>query len=464
MFWNLNRLLTTLFLVLLAGAFIFSLERILFSDAAFILTRIINSGSLQIQEHRYGSFITQSFPLLASKLHLPLHVVVVLYSISFNLFYLAVVLLLLFRFRDLELAVLMGFYFVLFVSDTYFWTNNEVHQGITWMFLFFAVITRLDQVKAGFYIFLPCFVILAFLSVFTHPLVVFPACFLWILFLLQKRWSFNWKEIIFYSCLLALACYFKFRLSTSEAESHYDVEKLQNATQVTYESIRAAITSPMAREIIARSFTTYWLVPLLLFAGIFAALKQKKWLPVLLTLGAGLVYFIALCITFTEFLPFYMESELMPLGIIATSLFVYYALPMLKEKQVVLLLSLIFLVRLAYIGFAAPAWIARKEWLLATLDKMKEQHMYKGYIIEEKEHRDKLFLTWGIPYESLLASALMGEQPQRSFIITSNEILEWKIPADRAEMMGSFENHHPSALNPRYFLMDTSSLYSELKP
>ncbi len=464
MFWNLNRLLTAVFLVLLAGAFYFSYERILFSDAAFILTRIINSGSLQIQEHRYGSFITQSFPLIASGLHLPLPVVVVLYSISFNLFYLSVVLLLLFRFREQGLAILMGFYFVLFVSDTYFWTNNEVHQGIAWMFLFFAITTKMNRKRVSIIFFLPVFLVLAFLSVFTHPLVAFPLCFLWILFLLQERWSFRLWEIYFYSLVLAALCFWKFQLSTSESQSHYDVEKLQNATQLSYELIRSAFTSTMAREIITRSLTYYWLVPLLLMAGVWSAAKQKKWLPLMLTLGTGLVYFLALCITFTDFLPFYMESELMPLSIIATALFVFYTLPVLKEKHALAILAFIFLTRFVYIAIAAPAWVERKEWLMTTLDKMKSENIYKGYVVDEDKYRARLYLTWGLPYESLLASALEGEKPNRSFIMTGSGIPGWKMPQSPGEIMGSFENHRAGDFNPYYFSVDTLTLYRQITP
>jgi hypothetical protein len=136
MYLTTNRLLTSLFVVPLLGAALFSLERVLFADATFILFRIINSDSLQIQEHRFGSFITQGVPLLAARLQLPLATNVVLYSTSFTLSYLVVVLLLLYQFKEHELAVLMGLYFLLFVGDTWFWMNNEVHQGIAWMFLF----------------------------------------------------------------------------------------------------------------------------------------------------------------------------------------------------------------------------------------------------------------------------------------------------------------------------------------
>src|SRR6185436_11625598 len=104
-----------------------------------MIFRIINLGELQPQEYRFGSFITQIFPLLGSKLHLPLSWIVVLYSASFNLFYLAVAAILVLKIKEYALAILMSFYYVLFVSDSYFWISNEVHQGIAWMFLFFGV-------------------------------------------------------------------------------------------------------------------------------------------------------------------------------------------------------------------------------------------------------------------------------------------------------------------------------------
>src|SRR5690242_15572307 len=106
MFLTTDRLMTGMFLLLLVGAAYFSLERILFSDASFILFRLINLHGLQIQEHRYGSAITQGIPLLASRLHMPLKAIVFLYSVSFNLFYLVVAALLLYRFKQTGLAVL----------------------------------------------------------------------------------------------------------------------------------------------------------------------------------------------------------------------------------------------------------------------------------------------------------------------------------------------------------------------
>ena len=93
--------------ILLLGAVVFYKERMVFSDAAHIVFYEINQGKLQIQVERYGAFITQIWPLLGSKLNLSLKAILILYSLSFNVFYLAVALIL-FRFRDYQLVILMA--------------------------------------------------------------------------------------------------------------------------------------------------------------------------------------------------------------------------------------------------------------------------------------------------------------------------------------------------------------------
>src|ERR1700761_2138038 len=73
-------------------------ERVLFADASYVVFNIINGKSMMIQEKRYGSFITQMFPYLGAKFHLPLKPILVLYGISFNLFFLSVAATLVFGF------------------------------------------------------------------------------------------------------------------------------------------------------------------------------------------------------------------------------------------------------------------------------------------------------------------------------------------------------------------------------
>ena len=132
--------------ILLTGAIVFFKERVLFADAAYILFNILNYHSFAIQEHRYGSFITQVVPFLGQKLHLPVKFLIIGYGVSFNLFYFTVAAVLVYRYRQYRLAILMAFYYFLLVSQSYFWINNEIQQAVAWMFLLFGatIYTRVN--------------------------------------------------------------------------------------------------------------------------------------------------------------------------------------------------------------------------------------------------------------------------------------------------------------------------------
>lgn len=452
-----------LFIILLIAAAVFSFERILFLDASYILFRIINLDELQIQVHRYGSFITQVVPMYAARLGLPLNWIVILYSSSFNLFYLIVVALLLYKFKNLPLAILMSFYYLLFVSDTWFWTNNEVHQGIAWMFLFFGTVNYLVRKESHPAIRIVAFIILCFLSIFTHPLVIFPALFLWLFFLLQKEYiSLSKLELITHGTILLTICITKFYLSASG--DSYDSDKLHATTHISIKKVIGVFSSPMLKMLIRETIRNYWLVPIIFITGLYFGIKQIRLKPVLLTTGFCLLYIIALGITFDDFTAFYTESELMPLSIIAATPFVYYFLPGINTKKATLILIIIFSVRLVYISLAAEKFIDRRVWIENTLLEMRNNNQTKAVIYEDPLIREKLLLNWGSPTESILASALSGDNPQRTFVVAPPEEVQRRMTEDPKQIISCFELWHYNDLDHRYFRFDTTSYYSIFNP
>ena len=454
-------LLISLFFILFIGSIIFAQERILFCDASFILTEIINAGSLQIQEHRYGSFVTQMVPLFASKAHLPLKDIILLYSISFNLFYLAIAAILLFRFRNIKLAVLMAFYYILFVSDTYFWTNNELHQAIAWMFLLAGFIMDYKIRPYPFLVHVPIFIILSFLSFFTHPLILLVLPFLWLFIVLDKGINpYNFKKGLLLSGLLLIICAIKFYIMK---QGGYDNEKLNAPTHISIKDVINSFTSPMAKVVYVKMLTQYFFIPILFIAGAWAAWKAKQYKHLLLTLAFSAGYFIAVCLTFTDFVPFYAESEWMPFTIITTLLFVYYVLPKVKPTMAIALLSLIFMVRIGYILQSSQKFTERKEWVFATLDKMKDQGITKGYLYDNERINKLLLINWGAPTESLLASALKGDKTNRTFVTDSPEGIKNRMVTSGKDMIGCFNTWNYTKLNPYYFQIDTLSSYKFIR-
>ncbi len=450
----------SLFLVLLFGSLYFALERVMFCDASLIFTEILNTGGLRIQEKRYGSFITQLFPLLGGKMHLPLKAIVILYSASFNLFYLVVAGILLFRFRNYLLAVLMAFYYILFASDTYFWTNNEVHQAIAWLFLVTGMVLHYKKRHYAFILHLVLFALVAFLSLFTHPLIIFILPFLWLFILLEPDLNpYSRKEQFILSGILVLICVIKYY---SMHHGGYDTDKIRSATHVSLKDIIGAFTSPMARIIIKKMISTYYFVPLLFITGAYFAYRQRKWKHIALVCFFAIGYFLAICLTFSDFITFYTESEWMPFAIITSALFVYYALPKLKPTWAVGLLSFIFIVRLGYIAAAAPKFTERRAWVNSVLDNMEQQGIYKGYVYQSEATERILIMSWGLPTESLIASSLRGDHPTRTFVTDNPEgIVKRTVPA--TQMIASFGPWDHTFLNPEYFTIDTLATYHKIE-
>src|SRR5688572_6642136 len=84
---------TFTFLLLGILSVIFYQERVVFIDIAFQLFHMLKDGTFAIQHNRTGAFLTMSFPLLASKLGLPLKLVMLSYSAGFIAYYFAIFLL-----------------------------------------------------------------------------------------------------------------------------------------------------------------------------------------------------------------------------------------------------------------------------------------------------------------------------------------------------------------------------------
>lgn len=452
-----------LLVALFIGSVVFWKERMLFSDAAFIAFRIINYGSLQIQVDRYGAFITQLFPYLASKMHLSLATVLLWYSISFNLFYLAVGGLL-YRMRQYSLIILLAFYLSLYVSDTYFWTNNEVHQGIAWMLLNFGWLQYWYQrnehrPKRFLIVALPSFSLLSFVSIYTHPLVMIVFGFLWVFFVLAQQPFYRSRISWLFIFIIIQIAVVKF---VDSQNNWYDGGLLHNITHTTLRAVLKTFTSSLAQDFIQGGWNNYWILWLLFLSGSIAFLQQKKWVLFAFTLFSCLAYFILICLTFYPSKPFYIESEWMSISFMGTVGFIYYVLPKMSSKVVLLLMIIVFTIRLGFIAKSATLFKERIQFLETSLEKMRQQNVNKLIVVNENSQiEDKLLLTWGLPYETLMLSAMKGDNPNRSMsYLTKEKINEANSLQTKDALLTAFGPFSHQNLNSYYFHLDTTSSYT----
>ena len=450
--------------ILLIGSIMFCRERMLFIDAPHILFRIINERHFWIEQHRYGSFISQLLPLIGAHLHLPLQWLMLLYSVGFYLFYLVVCLLLV-RMRQYGLAVLMGLYFTLMVSATYYWPNNEVHQGIAWLLLAFGLHACMATGIRNTYLRIFLFTAIFFLAIWTHPLVIPAALYLWVFFLAgsfdvaqDDRRSF-WL----YSGILLLLCAAKVYTGMHD---WYDSSKIDLVTHVDYNKIKGLLHAPQLHYFIYNCLHHYSLFSLLTIVGLLALLFQRKYILFMVTVFTICGYVALVCITFWEEAPrWYIESEYMPLVLIGCAPFVYYLLPKIKPTYAMLLLAAVYILRLACIYLAAAPFVYRN-YFMERMNVMMYNKEFTKVIITDLPVNGKMPLhdygllsTWGAPVESLFISALNGEHPQRTFIFMKSEEIKATDTTARNIFLGCFERRNVAQINTHYFELDTTSTY-----
>jgi len=447
-----------LFILLLLGAFIFYKQRFLFADDAHILFRIINEGSLQIPGKRYGSFISQLLPLEGALLLLPLRIIMLLYSLSFILFYSIVLLLLINTFGRYDLGILFSFCLTLFVSGTFYWPYNEMPQGVAWLLLGIALPEYFIKKNKPFLFSFLLFFLFFSLAIWSHPLLIIIALYLFLFFAINGVLNFlNKGQLISLIVAIAVAIWLRTYVISRD---NYDSNLLAPFLKLHFYEIPGVFLNTHACYFIKNCFTSYWVFTIVFCCGIYGMIKAKKYVSLILSLFFFLCYFLVICVTYpglTE--SFFVESEYVPFVFFASIPFIYFFLPLLAKKNIIMLLSALFFVRIIYIMLAAPFFINRVTVLEHVLDKMRINNYYKAVIVDENNLNNEMRMTWGTPEESIILSALQNEHPQRTFVIMSQaEIKQITLPG-KDTLLGCFEKRPFSRLNPHYFQMDTSDVY-----
>jgi len=460
---NLSKIALAALGILLLGAVVYFKERMLFADAAYILFTILNYHSVAIQEYRYGSFVTQIVPYLGQKLHLPIKALLAGYAVSFNLFYCAVAALLVYRYKQYGLAILMGLYYFLLVSSTYFWISNEIHQAVAWMFLFFGVTIYLGYKGLNVFLFLLPFLLLAFLTVFTHFIVIIPLVFLWFYFWMErKHWPFSQSRSLLLSGLLLVVIALKYTFAVSHLS--YDSAHLHGVTHFSINDIIQSFAKPVIIQFLQRCLTNYWIAVIVFILGIAGLFRNNEKRLLVWAIVSCLGYFIIMGLTYGDcdanVQLFHIESEWECLGIIIATPFVFTLLPTLKFRFAAWFLVILFGVRLFYICTAIPLFTWRTHFQERVLAQMKKKNITKLVLYDDAPAiRGKYMLNWGAPYESILMSAMNGDKPQLTFSFVNRDDKQTISSLVPDKFNSSFGMVPAGSLDREYFIIDTVHPY-----
>ena len=132
----------------------------------------------------------------------------------------------------------------------------------------------------------------------------------------------------------------------------------------------------------------------------------------------------------------------------------------MRLSRGLLLLAFIFAVRLCYIGAGGQKYFHRYEFLGSVMAQMRAKGITKLGLYRTGNINDICMLTWAIPDESMLMSAMHRDDPQINFFITDPDDSETRNKLSNPKIIyAAFEPFQPSSWNFTYYKPDTIRPY-----
>ncbi|HMQ48657.1 MAG TPA: hypothetical protein PKA00_14510 [Saprospiraceae bacterium] len=437
---------TMLGLVLLSA--LFYKERAVFVDVAFQTFLMINEGTVQVMVNRFGAALVQLLPLLAIKLEAPLALVSFCYSISFTLLYLLVYHLIVRYFKNDYLGWTLIFLYTLMIFDGFYWPPSELQQGLAVLLLFWAFLLRYPQLDRAWVwaIVVPAQIALAYY----HPLVFIPFFFLWAFFALHFQQQLWHKRYWLLAVLMVLVLAFKSKFSPN----WYDAAKYASFLENLESYFPNYLALPANVKFLENCGSVWYFFPLLLFVNTMVYLRRRAWLKTGLMWAAclGFLFLVHIGSPNASY-RFYFEITYMPLMVFVGAPFMFdVAHKLLPEKQLIGLFAVAMLWRLAVIALNHQPFTARLHWLEANAKKGAAQEntnrlLWSYYDVP----MDTLLMTWGIPYESLLLTAMAHPDSAKTIYVAPDfQRYEQELHTDTV-FLSDFKAYPSNSLNSRYY-------------
>ncbi len=440
--------------LLFVMATLFYRERTIFVDIAYHLFSITREGSFAFQNYRYGAAFTQLFPLTGYKLNLPLDTIMFMYSVGFVFYYVTCYWICGTILKQYSIALTLLLSQVLFVTDTFYWIQSELPQGLAMLMVMTALLLSTGA-HQGLKLAISAAVVL--FAVFFHPLLWIPATFIFLYFAINREAPAS--KLIFFGgfVLFFLAFYLRQRLLTAE----YDRNAMKGADNFLelFPWTNIATNRVFLRDCLGKFV---W-IPVSLVAVSSLYIYQRKWLSLLLVIAFSGAYVLLVNTTFSNDMPagFYMENLYLPLGVMLALPLVFDISPALQKRRLVLpMFGLVAATALIRMYLAHDTYTTRLNWQRNFL----EQHAGEKLLVAATPPMmDTLIMTWGTPYEFWLLSTTERDSTA-SIVITDNiegiEYTHW----ERMSFVTQWNVVPYTELPVKYFkLADTVNRYKVIK-
>lgn len=415
--------ITYLILFLLAG--LFYIERMIYSDAAFYLFKMIHFDKLNIEFGRYSIILYEMPAFLSIKLGLSLHAITFIFSVTTIAVSYGAFLLCLYYFKNLACSYTVLFLNFIGVACSFFYPMSESYIGLIFSLLLFAWLEKRVQYKLDFktIIFGTTFIAVCFLS---HPGVYTVLIFLIFYHLLKNRnWNnFNVYILTFVIIVGLLVKYFQVQ------QNSYESGVISNLVNVK-DFLSNILDSPSFKAYFMYLFRVYYLNHIILIFSIVIFVKRKQYMMLTYYCLAYIgMLFLLLVLYHKGESSEMIEKGFLPLTIFLTlpilnELFSYY-----KNKYylISIIISIIILLSTVRIIDISKDYVKHINYL----DKItREASAPKSIMYLTDENRRLLRISWAVGVETLLYTSLEGPEKSRTiFFIEKDEKLDSSFLTD----------------------------------
>ncbi|MEM1217308.1 MAG: hypothetical protein AAGH79_00275 [Bacteroidota bacterium] len=432
-------------LAFLIMSIFFYQERTLFTDAAYQLFQLIQSGEMQPPHQRFGNYLVQIFPWLALKSGASLPTILLAFSISYPIILWLQWLVLWHGFRrpDLAMVHLAGFLFIAFDSPFILQSGLYLSFGfILWIFaLYVQTALKINWVR------ILLLIILISVTANLHPLSLLVFGIGWTFFWWREK---QWVNPSYWGLLLLFLLFVW--INNTYFQSAYEAQKMDRTWGYLSEFSFRFWEMPAYGKFLQKCLGPFWIYPLLLIClTVFYASRRDLW-AMLYLLGGSFVYllFVHYSSPNTSY-PFYAEIGYLPLGfLVALPVFVDHAIRSRLAFFFPLLIIGLFLAKAWMIDQHSTVYSERLQWLQTEVEHSRKANQAFALLHRWDSPDAPVIMNWGVPYESLLLSSL--DEGNGVTIWITSKVGTWENPPQEPGIFrSSFEEVPLEKLNTKYF-------------
>lgn len=393
------------FLTILIFSILWMFARVCNIDGAYQIFQMVNSESFSINDGRYGMIVSQLLPLAAIHCHLPLNIVMMLYSVSFVLLAYLLYLSTLYLLGEERIAFCMVLVF-LCMRVTFLHVLSETFQLMFFGMYTYALLAhhlKSKRFAAKFAYYFSILFSVAF-CLFIHPVAIFFIPFVILYIFINEGYVFG-KELWFASVAMLACIGMKFLLPKQGGHDDQFLLPLPELLKLLPGFFHFG-----SLKYFVQHFFDFYYLPVILFVwtSVFY-LKKRKILKMFFYATYNVGFFlITLWIYHAGDGPIGMERSFLPLLFFCGVPFVVEVLANCKNSvklafgiAVFCLLSHSF-VRIGIKADSRQQAFANMEKIMR---KAEEQQIYKIWLSTDNGNALQIPTDWGIGVSSMLYSS-----------------------------------------------------------